>query len=89
MVTCHVNGIMRQMASTRDMVFNVVQLIVFASSVMTLEPGDILLTGTPAGVGPLAAGDMVEARIDGLGALYNKVQAEPEHTPLTFAGRAG
>jgi len=77
LVTCHVNGEMRQMASTRDMVFSVRQLIAFASSVMTLEPGDLLLTGTPAGVGPLLPGDVVEVTIEGLGTLRNPVSAEP------------
>jgi 2-keto-4-pentenoate hydratase/2-oxohepta-3-ene-1,7-dioic acid hydratase in catechol pathway len=77
LVTCHVNGEMRQMASTRDMVFSVRQLIAFASSVMTLEPGDLLLTGTPAGVGPLLPGDVVEVTIEGLGTLRNPVAAEP------------
>jgi 2-keto-4-pentenoate hydratase/2-oxohepta-3-ene-1,7-dioic acid hydratase in catechol pathway len=76
-ITCHVNGEMRQMASTRDMVFRVNQLIAFASSVMTLLPGDILFTGTPAGVGPLMPGDIVEATIDGLGTLSNPVSLEP------------
>jgi 2-keto-4-pentenoate hydratase/2-oxohepta-3-ene-1,7-dioic acid hydratase in catechol pathway len=75
-ITCSVNGEMRQMASTRDMVFSVRQLIAFASSVMTLEPGDILMTGTPAGVGPLRAGDSVEVTIEGLGTLRNAVVAE-------------
>lgn len=76
MITCHVNGEMRQMASTRDMVFNVRQLIAFASSVMTLLPGDVLLTGTPAGVGPLQNGDVVEVTIEGIGKLSNPVIAE-------------
>jgi 2-keto-4-pentenoate hydratase/2-oxohepta-3-ene-1,7-dioic acid hydratase in catechol pathway len=78
MITCYVNGEMRQMASTRDMVFSVRQLIAFASSVMTLEPGDILMTGTPAGVGPLEAGDVVEVKIEGIGTLRNPVAVEPE-----------
>ena len=65
------------MASTRDMVFNINQLLVFASSFMTLEPGDIILTGTPAGVGPLTEGDRVDVSIDGLGTLSNSVRAEP------------
>lgn len=78
MITCYVNGEMRQMASTRDMVFSVRQLIAFASTVMTLEPGDILMTGTPAGVGPLEAGDVVEAKIEGIGTLSNPVAVEPE-----------
>lgn len=76
MVTCHVNGEMRQMASTRDMVFNVRQLIAFCSSIMTLEPGDLLLTGTPAGVGALLPGDVVEVTIEGIGKLSNPVKAE-------------
>ncbi len=75
-VTCRVNGQMRQMASTRDMVFSVGTLIAFISSVMTLEPGDLIFTGTPAGVGPLKNGDTVEVEIDGLGSLSNPVRAE-------------
>ena len=72
-VTCRVNGQMRQMASTRDMVFSVSTIIAFISSVMTLEPGDLIYTGTPAGVGPLADGDMVDVDIEGLGVLSNPV----------------
>jgi 2-keto-4-pentenoate hydratase/2-oxohepta-3-ene-1,7-dioic acid hydratase in catechol pathway len=79
LITCHVNGEMRQMASTRDMVFRVNQLIAFASSVMTLEPGDILMTGTPSGVGPLIAGDIIETTIEGIGKLRNPVLAAPAH----------
>jgi 2-keto-4-pentenoate hydratase/2-oxohepta-3-ene-1,7-dioic acid hydratase in catechol pathway len=75
MITCHVNGEMRQMASTRDMVFRVPQLIAFISSVMTLEPGDVILTGTPSGVSPLAAGNVVEVAIEGLGTLRNLAAA--------------
>jgi 2-keto-4-pentenoate hydratase/2-oxohepta-3-ene-1,7-dioic acid hydratase in catechol pathway len=74
-VTCRVNGQMRQMASTRDMVFNVSTLIAYISSVMTLEAGDILFTGTPAGVGVLKSGDVVEVEIEGLGKLSNRVKA--------------
>jgi 2-keto-4-pentenoate hydratase/2-oxohepta-3-ene-1,7-dioic acid hydratase in catechol pathway len=73
LITCHVNGEMRQMASTRDMVFGIRQLIVFASSIMTLEPGDVLLTGTPAGVSPIVPGDVVEIKIEGIGTLKNQV----------------
>lgn len=73
-VTCRVNGQMRQMASTRDMVFNVVTLIAYVSSVMTLEPGDVLFTGTPAGVGELKNGDVVDVEIEGLGKLSNPVK---------------
>jgi 2-keto-4-pentenoate hydratase/2-oxohepta-3-ene-1,7-dioic acid hydratase in catechol pathway len=73
MISCHVNGELRQMASTRDMVFTVEQLIAFASSFMTLFPGDVILTGTPEGVSPLKAGDHVEISIAGIGTLHNKV----------------
>lgn len=75
-VTCRVNGQMRQMASTRDMVFSVATLVAYISSVMTLEPGDLIFTGTPAGVGPLKPGDRVDVEIDGLGAISNPVKAE-------------
>jgi 2-keto-4-pentenoate hydratase/2-oxohepta-3-ene-1,7-dioic acid hydratase in catechol pathway len=74
LVTCRVNGQMRQLASTRDMVFGVGVLIAYISSVMTLEPGDLVFTGTPAGVSQLQAGDTVEVEIDGLGLLSNPVQ---------------
>lgn len=75
-VTCRVNGQMRQMASTRDMVFSVPTLVAYISSVMTLEPGDLIFTGTPAGVGPLKPGDRVDVEIDGLGGISNPVKAE-------------
>lgn len=75
-ISCHVNGELRQMASTRDMVFGVRQLLAYASTVMTLEPGDLILTGTPAGVGPLNDGDIVEVTIEGIGILQNRVLAE-------------
>lgn len=76
LITCRVNGEMRQMASSREMIFPVAQLVAFASSVMTLEPGDVILTGTPAGVGPLKPGDVVEVDVEGIGVLKNKVAAE-------------
>ena len=78
-VTCHVNGELRQMASTRDMVFGVRQLVAYASTVMTLEPGDLIMTGTPAGVAPLVDGDVVEVAVEGIGALSNPVAAEEAH----------
>mgnify|MGYP001061613198 FL=1 len=81
LVTCHVNGEMRQMGSTHDMVFQPPQLIAFISSFMTLEPGDVIMTGTPAGVGPLLPGDTVEVKIEGLGSLSNPVAAEPVNIP--------
>jgi 2-keto-4-pentenoate hydratase/2-oxohepta-3-ene-1,7-dioic acid hydratase in catechol pathway len=76
LVSCHINGEMRQMASTRDMVYDVRQLVSFASSVMTLEPGDLILTGTPSGVSPLKAGDIVEVSIEGIGKISNPVENE-------------
>ena len=78
-ITCHVNDELRQMASTKDMVFSVRQLIAFASSVMTLFPGDLLLTGTPAGVNTMVDGDIVEVAIEGIGSLRNPVATEPAH----------
>lgn len=75
LISCKVSGQPRQLASTRDMAFNVSTLIAFVSSVMTVEPGDILFTGTPAGVGALKAGDEVVVEIEGLGQLANPVRA--------------
>ncbi len=75
LVQTRVNGEMRQMASTREMIFPVEQLIAFISSVMTLQPGDVILTGTPAGIGPLQAGDTVEVSVEGVGSLSNPVAA--------------
>ena len=68
-----VNGENRQQASTTDLVFGVAHLVSWLSEVMTLLPGDVILTGTPSGVGPLAAGDQVTVSIDGVGSLSNSV----------------
>ncbi len=76
LIDCHVNDEMRQMASTRDMVFGTRELIAFISSVMTLEAGDLILTGTPAGVSPLTPGDKVKVSIEGIGSLENPVRNE-------------
>ena len=76
LITCKVNGQPRQMASTRDMVFSVATLVAYISSIMTLEPGDIIFTGTPSGVGPLLDGNEVVVEIEGLGVLRNPVKAE-------------
>ncbi len=72
-ITCLVNGDLRQSGTTGDMVRDVVELVSWISSVMTLLPGDVILTGTPAGVGPLVAGDTVSVSIDGIGTLTNPV----------------
>lgn len=76
LLTCKVNQQVCQMASTRDMVFPIERLIAFISSVMTLEPGDLILTGTPAGVGILKENDMIEIEIEDLGELKNEVSGE-------------
>jgi 2-keto-4-pentenoate hydratase/2-oxohepta-3-ene-1,7-dioic acid hydratase in catechol pathway len=68
-----VNGETKQNGNTRDMVFDCGAIIEFITSVMTLNPGDVILTGTPAGVGPLVAGDRVEVEIEGIGVLANVV----------------
>ena len=73
LITCRVNSELRQMASTREMVFTIPQVVAYISSVMTLEPGDLIFTGTPAGVGPLNPGDEVEIEIEGIGVLSNFV----------------
>jgi 2-keto-4-pentenoate hydratase/2-oxohepta-3-ene-1,7-dioic acid hydratase in catechol pathway len=70
-----VNGQERQRGQVRDMVFPIPALIAFISTVMTLEPGDLIATGTPEGVGPLAANDVVEVEIDGVGTLISLVSA--------------
>jgi 2-keto-4-pentenoate hydratase/2-oxohepta-3-ene-1,7-dioic acid hydratase in catechol pathway len=68
-----VNGEVRQSASTSDMVFGVATIIEFVTAFMTLLPGDVIMTGTPEGVGKLEPGDRVEVVIDGIGVLMNPV----------------
>ncbi len=70
-----VNGEPRQKANTRDLIIPLAGLIAFASSFYTLAPGDILLTGTPEGVGPIRPGDVIEARIERIGGMQVKVRA--------------
>jgi 2-keto-4-pentenoate hydratase/2-oxohepta-3-ene-1,7-dioic acid hydratase in catechol pathway len=74
-IACRVNGQARQRGNTAEMVFKIPYLIAYISAGMTLYPGDIILTGTPAGVGPLQAGDTVEVEIDQIGVLRNSVVA--------------
>jgi 2-keto-4-pentenoate hydratase/2-oxohepta-3-ene-1,7-dioic acid hydratase in catechol pathway len=76
LLECYVNGSRRQQARTSDMLFHPYELVSFISRVMTLVPGDVVLTGTPGGIGPLADGDSVEVRIEGVGSLVNPVRAE-------------
>ena len=73
LITCKVNSELRQMASSKEMVFTIQQIVAFASSIMTLEPGDLIFTGTPAGVGPLEDGDLCEISIEGIGTLTNTI----------------
>jgi 2-keto-4-pentenoate hydratase/2-oxohepta-3-ene-1,7-dioic acid hydratase in catechol pathway len=82
MVSCLVNGEMRQQQSTADMVFNLAFLLQYVSAAMTLEPGDVIMTGTPSGVGRLQVGDRVEVVVAGqaaehhvIGPLANAVSA--------------
>jgi 2-keto-4-pentenoate hydratase/2-oxohepta-3-ene-1,7-dioic acid hydratase in catechol pathway len=75
-VLCRVNGVVRQHGHARDMVFSITALVTYISQVMTLEPGDLIATGTPAGIGPLHAGDVAEVEIPGVGVLRNPVTAE-------------
>ncbi|QWZ09034.1 fumarylacetoacetate hydrolase family protein [Nocardioides panacis] len=72
-VTTHLNGDLVQDGSTKDMVFDVAALVSYVSSVMTLLPGDVILTGTPDGVGPMNVGDEVEVTVSGIGSLTSKV----------------
>ena len=72
-----VGGAVRQAGRTRDMVFSVPILLAYVSGVMTLEPGDLVLTGTPEGVGPLVDGDRVEVEIEGIGILSSPVRTRP------------
>jgi 2-keto-4-pentenoate hydratase/2-oxohepta-3-ene-1,7-dioic acid hydratase in catechol pathway len=76
-VECRVNGALRQRGNTADMIVSVPGLIRHISRIMTLEPGDIIATGTPAGVAPMSAGDRVEVSIDGIGTLVNLVTEDP------------
>ena len=69
------NGEIRQSSNTSKMIFPIESLVSFVSKMMTLLPGDIILTGTPSGVGPMRVGDMVEVRIEGIGNLKNSVRA--------------
>lgn len=72
-IRCRVNGQLRQDGRTADMVFGVHELVAFVSAVMTLLPGDVILTGTPSGIGPLEPGDRVAVEIEGIGTLENHV----------------
>ena len=74
-IETRVNGELRQDGRFRDVVFGIEVLVAYITRVMTLEPGDLIATGTPAGVGPLAPGDEVEVTIPGVGSIRNPVEA--------------
>ena len=75
-VLTRVNGVERQRGRASDMVFAIPALLAYISHIMTLEPGDIVATGTPAGVGPLGAGDTVEVEVLGISRVANVVRAD-------------
>lgn len=74
-ITTRVNGMVKQSARTSDLIFGLPRLISHVSSVMTLHEGDVILTGTPGGVGPVQPGDVIEVEIEGIGILRNPVVA--------------
>lgn len=75
-IETYLNGELKQRSHTSNLIFDPFQLLAFASEVMTLLPGDVIATGTPAGIGPMGPGDVVEVRIEGIGILRNPVQAD-------------
>ena len=75
-IGARVNGQTRQASNTSDLLFGVADLVTYLSSAMTLLPGDIIITGTPSGVGPVVPGDVVDIEIEGVGVLTNPVVAE-------------
>jgi 2-keto-4-pentenoate hydratase/2-oxohepta-3-ene-1,7-dioic acid hydratase in catechol pathway len=74
MVVTRVNGVERQRGKSSEMVFSIPSLLAYISRIMTLEPGDLVATGTPSGVGPLVPGDIVEIEIPGVSRVSNPVQ---------------
>ncbi|MFH1826147.1 MAG: fumarylacetoacetate hydrolase family protein [bacterium] len=72
-IKLYLNGELKQSSNTRNMIFKVGQLVSFISQIMPLNPDDIILTGTPPGIGPMQVGDVVEVEIVGIGKLRNKV----------------
>jgi 2-keto-4-pentenoate hydratase/2-oxohepta-3-ene-1,7-dioic acid hydratase in catechol pathway len=75
-VETRVNGERRQASSTSQLIFGLEHLVEFISFVMTLEPGDVISTGTPSGIGPIVHGDTVSVAVEGIGELVNPVEAE-------------
>ena len=76
-VRLRLDGSLRQDGTTADMIFSVEELVSYASNFMTLEPGDVIMTGTPPGVGPMSVGSVVEVEVEGVGCLRNAVVPSP------------
>jgi len=75
-IVTRVNGVVKQHSNTEMLIFDAFDLVSFVSHIMTLMPGDVIITGTPSGVGPIAVGDEVEVEIEGIGVLKNRVGKE-------------
>jgi 2-keto-4-pentenoate hydratase/2-oxohepta-3-ene-1,7-dioic acid hydratase in catechol pathway len=73
-IICRLNGVERQRARATDMAFSIPVLVSYITGIMTLEPGDLIATGTPAGTAPMKSGDVVEVEIPGVGVLRNPVR---------------
>lgn len=73
-IRLNLNGIVKQESNTNNMVFNCSEILAYLSSIMTLLPGDVIMTGTPAGIGPMEVGDIVKVTIQGIGTLENNIQ---------------
>lgn len=76
LVESYLNGERKQSSRTSQFLFDIPRLVSFISRIMTLHPGDLIITGTPAGIGPMRPGDEIEVRIEGIGSLINTVSAE-------------
>jgi 2-keto-4-pentenoate hydratase/2-oxohepta-3-ene-1,7-dioic acid hydratase in catechol pathway len=86
---CRVNGEVRQEACFRELIWDVPRLVAYASSVMTLRPGDIVTTGTPAGVGEIHDGDVIEVEIENIGTLAARASEQHACPCPTRGGRSG
>jgi 2-keto-4-pentenoate hydratase/2-oxohepta-3-ene-1,7-dioic acid hydratase in catechol pathway len=86
-VECWVNAERRQSSNTRELIFSVPRLIAYISRIMTLTPGDVIATGTPSGIGPIAPGDTVTVRVGGVGDLVNPVHARDENGDARTEGQ--
>ena len=72
-IKLYLNDELKQSSNTSDLIFKIPELVAFISETMTLYPGDVILTGTPSGIGPMAVGDIVTVEIEGIGRLSNMV----------------